>query len=220
MTPQNHRSSTEAQRGEKDFSVSLWLSVSLWCVLCSGCATAPMSASLPRTQAIPQLQGSYYQVGPGETLWRIAQSYGLRPQTLAAANRLPNAAALKVGQRLFIPLPPESRQFVWPVRGSARSAGATQGVEIAAPDGSLVRASRGGRVAVAAHELSGWGKAVLLDHLDGYLSVYAGLEQILVSPGTSLRQGTPLGSLGPRPLHFEIRYGAIPKHTLAMLPEE
>ena len=60
----------------------------------------------------------------------------------------------------------------------------------------------------------------MLDHLDGYLTVYAGLEQLLTAPGATLRQGIPLGSLGARALHFEIRYGAVPKDTLALLPGE
>ena len=86
--------------------------------------------------------------------------------------------------------------------------------------GSLVRASRSGRVAVATQQLSGWGKTVVMDHPDGHLTVYAGLDQILVSPGTELRQGTPLGTLGSRALHFEIRYRASARDALALLPKE
>jgi murein DD-endopeptidase MepM/ murein hydrolase activator NlpD len=190
-------------------------------LLLAGCETIP-EAEPPAVrqpfQAIPALQGSYHVVRRGETLWRIAHSYGLDVAAIAAANRLPNAATLRVGQKLFLPLPAETRQFLWPVRGNVSRT--SSGVEIATAQGSLVRASRGGRVAVAAHRLSGWGKTVVLDHLDGYLSVYAGLDQILVSPGAHLRQGVPLGNIGARPLHFEIRYGSAPKNTLAFLPQE
>ena len=186
-----------------------------------GCETIPDNtvAVRPPTQAIPTLQGSYHQVRRGETLWRIARSYGIDVQRLAAANRLPSSGHVSVGQKLFIPLPAETRQFLWPVRGTVGQSG-FGGVEIAAPEGSLIRASRSGRVAVAAYRLSGWGKTVVLDHLDGYLTVYAGLDQILVAPGADLRQGIPLGSLGQRALHFEIRYGTTPKNTLALLPNE
>ena len=166
------------------------------------------------------LQGSYHEVRPGETLWRIARSYGLDIQTLRSVNRLPHTTQLAVGQRLFLPLPPESRQFLWPVRGSLRPSNQPRGIDIVAPPGSLVRASRSGRVAVATQQLSGWGKTVIVDHSDGYLTIYAWLDQILVAPGVNLRQGTPVGSVGPRALHFEIRYGAIPKDTLALLPSE
>ena len=191
-------------------------------VLClvalSGCATAPPAEIMPPAQAIPSLHGSYHRVRRGETLWRIARSYGLDVETLAAANRLPSARQLTVGQRLFIPIPPETPRFLWPVRGSATVA--SQGVAIRAPSGSLVRASRSGRVAVATQRLSGVGKTVLIDHLDGYFTIYGGLEQLLVSPGSYVRQGIPVGSLGSNSLHFEVRYGVEPKSTLALLPKE
>ena len=187
-------------------------------LLVSGCASAPLEYLPPPRQPLPTLQGSYHRVQRGETLWRIARSYGLEVNQLAAANRLPPSSPLKIEQQLFIPLPTETSRFLWPVRGSIRSSGALHGVDIAAPSGNLVRASRSGRVAVATRQLSGWGKTVVLDHLDGYLTVYAGLDQLLVDPGAALRQGMPLGTVGSSAVHFEIRYGAKPKNALALLP--
>ena len=175
------------------------IAILLYCVLCSGCATAPTisPAEAPPPHSLPALQGSYHTVRRSETLWRIAHSYGLGVNALAAANHLTGAVPLKTGQQLFIPLPVESQRFLWPVRGSLRSP-SNDGIDIAATAGSLVRASRSGRVAIAAHQLSGLGKTVVVDHLDGYVSIYASLEQILVSPGASLRQGMPLGLVGSR----------------------
>ena len=194
----------------------------------AGCETIPEAdttpmgtrsyAPPPSVSAAPSLSGSYHTVRRGETLWRIARSYGLEVHQLAAANRLSDSGHLRVGQRLFIPLPSESRQFLWPVRG--RVARASEGLQIVASPGSLVRASRSGRVAVATHRLSGWGRTVILDHFDGYLTVYAGLAQILVAPGADVRQGLPVGSLGAEALHFEIRYGSTPRNAVALLPRE
>jgi len=165
------------------------------------------------------LQGSYHTVRPGETLWRIAHTYGLDVATLAAVNRLPSARQLKVGQRLFIPLPPESGRFLWPLRGSF-GASSSGGLDIRSTPGSFVRVSRSGRVAVATSRLAGWGKTVVVDHLDGYLTIYSGLDQILVAPGTQIRQGVPLGTTGPRALHFQVRQGVKPASALALLPAE
>lgn len=189
----------------------------------SGCATSSaVSPSVP-PQAIPQAHGSYYTVQPGETLWRIAHDFGLDVHALAATNRLPDVTQVKTGQRLFIPAPKASNHFLWPVRGRTSRHGSDgqsigQGVQIQAPEGSFVRASRTGRVAVATRRLQGWGKTVLLDHGDGYVSVYAGLEQLLVNPGLEVRQGNPVGRLGREPLYFEIRYGATPSDSLQLLP--
>jgi murein DD-endopeptidase MepM/ murein hydrolase activator NlpD len=140
----------------------------------------------------------------------------LTTHQLAAANGLSSTGQLRVGQRLFVPLPRETGRFLWPVRG--RVARAAQGLQIVASSGTPVRASRTGRVAVATRQLSGWGRTVILDHVDGYLTVYAGLAQILVAPGADVRQGLPVGIAGPGAVHFEIRYGTVAKNPLTLLP--
>ena len=190
-------------------------------IMTAGCASLPVEpvAVIPPTQALPTLEGSYYVVRRGETLWRIARAYGLDVNALTAVNHLPSAHHLSAGQRLFIPLPAESTKFLWPLRGSVKNAGGAW-VEITAPAGSLVRASRTGRVAVAARHLAGSGRTIVIDHLDGYVSIYAGLDQLLAAPDTVLRQGMLVGSVGASPLHFEIRYDAKPKNALALLPDD
>ena len=190
-------------------------------LLCAGCATDMDAVPAARTaqSALPQLQGSYHVVKRGETLWRIATAYGLEIPALAAANRLPSSRELKVGQKLFIPLPAETTRFLWPARGTVKSSGASHGIEIIAIPGSVVRASRSGRVTVATKHLSGWGKTVILDHFDGYLTIYSGMDQMLVGPGSMLRQGMPIGNLGSNALHFEIRFGDSPRNVLSLLPE-
>ncbi len=197
-----------------------WVRVALGGALLSatGCATTAVAPTVRRPEATQALQGSYHQVRPGETLWRIARFYGLGVDHLMAANRLASAQHLRVGQRLFIPLPQESNRFLWPLRGSLHTTGGWGVVEIGAPPGSLIRASRGGRVALAARQLAGFGKTVVIDHLDGYLTVYSRLAQLLVSPGTRLRQGTPIGLLGAQALHFEIRQGVGSRDAVALLP--
>ncbi|MBI3324117.1 MAG: peptidoglycan DD-metalloendopeptidase family protein [Candidatus Omnitrophica bacterium] len=197
------------------------------CLFASGCASVPPTPPPLATSVqppLPQVHGSYYQVQPGETLWRIAHDFGLDAHALARANRLSSPTQVKVGQRLFIPSTGDSSRFFWPARGhlsygsGGRNYTGRRGLEIRASAGSFVRASRTGRVAVATNRLHGWGKAVILDHGDGYLTVYAGLEQLLVSPGMDVEQGNPLGRLGQDPLYFEIRYGTRPSDPLRLLP--
>ena len=189
-------------------------------LLVAGCATAPMTRppalpSLP-PQAIPKLPGSYYRTERGDTLWGIAHAFGLQVETLAHANRLQSAHLIEIGQQLFIPLPEETNRFLWPARG--RYHPSHGGVDIQALQGSLVRASRGGRVAVATRRLSGWGATVVLDHGDGHLTVYAKLDQILTLPGQSIQQGVPIGRAGKGEVHFEIREGAFARDALTLLP--
>lgn len=193
-------------------------------VMLSGCASTTLEygstgyvPTLPPAQALPTLQGSTHTVKSGETLWRIARFYGLDVRTLASANRLPANGSVATGQRLFIPLPPESNRFLWPLRGHS-TLSHSGGIDVSAVPGTLVRASRTGRVAVAAARLSGWGNTVVLDHPDGTVTVYAGMGQLVVEPGVLLRQGMPVGTAGARPVHFEIRNGTKPANTPGLLP--
>lgn len=169
----------------------------------------------------PSSRGTVYRVQKGETLWRIAHDFGFTSEALARANRMSVKTPLRVGQKLFIPITPDTGRFAWPARGTIsriRKSTSGRSLEIQASEGSIVRASRTGRVAVAAQELAGFGRTILVEHPDGYVTVYAGLEQLLVVPGTSIAQGSPIGRLGRLPLYFEIRYGARATDPLKLLP--
>ena len=196
-------------------------------LLASGCASTSTS-SIPLLpiggvqQAVPQQDGFYYQVKPKETLWTIANRYGLDAKQLSTINRIPDPGQLSVGQRLFIPNRQEIDGFLWPLRGRAsrakRLGGSTDyGLSITAASGSFARATRSGRISVAASDVAGWGKTIVIDHGDGYLSVYSQLDQLLVSPGSQIRQGTPVGLVGSDPLYFEIRYGTQPRDPMQLL---
>ena len=78
--------------------------------------------------------------------------------------------------------------------------------------GKPVYATRGGRVISAVTSNSGYGIYVLIDHGDGYSSLYAHMSARYVSAGDSVSKGQMIGrvgstgnSTGPH-LHFEIRY--------------
>jgi murein DD-endopeptidase MepM/ murein hydrolase activator NlpD len=84
------------------------------------------------------------------------------------------------------------------------------GVDLAAPQGTVVLASRAGRVLLV-ESISGYGTTVLLDHGEGWQTLYAHLQDAIVVSGAWLEQGQPLGTVGmtgsatgPH-LHFELR---------------
>ena len=47
--------------------------------------------------------GVYHTVGQGETLWRIARTYGVELQEVAELNNIQNSRQIRDGQRIFIP---------------------------------------------------------------------------------------------------------------------
>lgn len=107
----------------------------------------------------------------------------------------------------------------WPLRGhiierfasNTGSGQVSQGVLIAAKGGSEVRAVSHGRV-VFADWLRGYGLLMIVDHGDGYLSLYGYNETLLKDVGDWVDAGTVVatsGDSGGRPtpgLYFELRY--------------
>jgi murein DD-endopeptidase MepM/ murein hydrolase activator NlpD len=87
------------------------------------------------------------------------------------------------------------------------------GVDLAAPDGTRIRAAGAG-IVTAAGPADGYGNAVLIDHGNGYLTHYGHLSVITVPVGGHVRAGEQIGnegstghSTGPH-LHFEVHEGA------------
>ncbi len=98
-----------------------------------------------------------------------------------------------------------------------------EGIDIAAPQGTPVLASRGGTVEKEGKDAL-CGNFVLLHHESGYETKYCHLKKIFVSLHQRVRSGMILGevgstgrSTGPH-LHFEIRERGKPKDPLLMLP--
>jgi len=85
------------------------------------------------------------------------------------------------------------------------------GIDIEAPEGTPIRAVAMGTVAYRGW-LKGYGNLLVLDHGDGYYTLYAHASQILVDEGDQVKGGELVGRVGetgsvegPR-LHFEVRY--------------
>jgi murein DD-endopeptidase MepM/ murein hydrolase activator NlpD len=113
--------------------------------------------------------------------------------------------------------------FRWPVRGriiagfGPRPNGTeNDGINLAVPEGTPIKAADGGVVAYAGNELKGYGNLVLIRHADGYVSAYANASQLLVKRGETVKRGQVIaragqtGNVTSPQLHFEIRKGSTP----------
>lgn len=100
-----------------------------------------------------------------------------------------------------------------PVGGSAQLREAEReggrGVELVAAPGVHVRAVAPGRVAYAASHPA-YGVLVIVDHGEGYYSVYGGLGALAVSVGASVGSESALGTTGASPIFFQVRRGTRP----------
>jgi septal ring factor EnvC (AmiA/AmiB activator) len=84
------------------------------------------------------------------------------------------------------------------------------GLEFQAPVGTAVRAVAAGRVAFS-DRYGSYGRLVILDHGDGFYTVYGGLGSVEVRVGDDLSRQARIGSIGtdfsPSALFFEVRKG-------------
>jgi len=108
-----------------------------------------------------------------------------------------------------------SGTFVWPtvkhqIDGFDYTPPVHYGIDLAAAEGAPIVASDGGMVIYAGWNDWGYGNLVVLDHGNGYQTLYAHLDTVQVDCGQTVRQGEQLGlagktghALGPH-LHFEV----------------
>jgi murein DD-endopeptidase MepM/ murein hydrolase activator NlpD len=189
---------------------------------------------------IPNQDGIYL---PAEAdLDKMASSRGVPLEAVLAVNRL-QAGEVERGQPLFFPGVQHhgiersvviGTAFLRPVLGWTSSAYGYRkdpfteqlqfhrGLDIAAPEGSPVRAALDGKV-TAVREDPVLGLYIVVRHQIGYSTVYGHLQQSLVEPGAAVARGQRIGlvgtsgkATGPH-LHFEVRKAGRPVNTTGLL---
>lgn len=173
------------------------------------------------------------RVAKGDTLWGIARAYGVTVDSIRKANSLTGDVIIP-GQLLIIPVAQIPREtwavasafkgspLEWPVLGRITSgfgwrihpiSGVRhfhEGLDIAAPIGTPVRAVASGKVTFVGY-VSGYGRMVTIDHGNGLVTRYAHLSRASVSRGQSVVAGQVIGCVGDSGyatgphVHFEVR---------------
>jgi murein DD-endopeptidase MepM/ murein hydrolase activator NlpD len=196
------------------------------------------------------VDGVYHQVGGGDTVEKIAAAYKVEPAAIInyPINGLEaNNSQITAGQWLIVPggtkpyvprtvvaysgpIPEDASKgsgvFGWPTAGQI-----TQGywdrhraLDIGAWNGAPVVAADSGYVVAAGWDDSGYGRIVVIDHGNGFQSLYAHMQVYYVEVGDSVAQGETIGevgttgnSSGPH-LHFEIHNGGAQRNPFGFLP--
>jgi murein DD-endopeptidase MepM/ murein hydrolase activator NlpD len=159
-------------------------------------------------------------VEPAKEKARLAQAT-TTPEAAAAVTETPVKTAEATGA-----LP----TFRWPVRGrvvtgyGAKTNGkSNDGINVAVPEGTPVKAAEDGVVAYSGNELKGYGNLILVRHSNGYVTAYAHASELLVKRGETIKRGQIIaksgqsGEVGSPQLHFEIRKGSSPVDPLQFL---
>jgi len=183
---------------------------------------APLPAPAAPTPAIPQAAAFAPQTPPIASAEPVGQQLAaVAPQTGAAAALAPAA-----------PKAAASSGFRWPVRGRVISGFGKKpdgerndGINLAVPEGTAVKAAEDGTVIYAGNELKSYGNLVLIRHDDGWVSAYAHNSTLQVKRGDEVRRGQVIalsgmsGGVTTPQLHFELRKDATPVNPLQHLTE-
>jgi len=181
-------------------------------------AAAPAAAAPAQAAAAPSPAKTLASAGAAPQSVHLAQATTKVEETAAES---PPKAAEATGA-----LP----TFRWPVRGKVITAygvstngKANDGINVAVPEGTPVKAAEDGVVTYSGNELKGYGNLVLIKHANGYVTAYAHASELLVKRGDTIRRGQVIaksgqtGEVGSPQLHFEIRKGTAPVDPLQFL---
>ncbi len=192
-------------------------------------------------------KASYHTVKSGESLWSISKKYNVTLKELIKRNNLSDPNLIKAGTKVLIPKQKQNiakgstisynkssyvkkiKRFIWPTRYrritspfGVRWGKFHKGIDIAAPEGSVIRAARTGRVIISRY-IYGYGNAIYIDHGSGISTRYAHNSRLLVTEGDIVKQGQIIAysgntgrSTGPH-LHFEIRINHKAVNALSYL---
>ncbi len=163
---------------------------------------------------------------------QVAQAPIAKPATAASLKSSPSSTA-KIDQRaaetIAVAKEPAVEEpsgsaapgsFRWPVRGrviaefgSKPNGEKNEGINLAVPEGTSVKAADDGEVIYSGNELKGYGNLVLVRHHNGYVTAYAHASELLVNRGDKISRGQIIaragatGSVSQPQLHFELRKG-------------
>jgi len=145
---------------------------------------------------------------------KVERAASIAPAPASPAPEVTQTASLPAA-----PAPKASLGYRWPARGrviSGFGGNGNEGINIALPEGTPVKAAEDGTVAYAGSEVKGYGKLVLIRHDNGHVSAYAHNGDIGVKPGEKVKRGQTIarsgqtGNVTSPQLHFEIRKGSTP----------
>ncbi|MCL4459736.1 MAG: M23 family metallopeptidase [Chloroflexi bacterium] len=210
----------------------------------------PDHLAIGRELVIPPVAGMLHRVREGNTVVEIAQKYQVEPKVIIEANSLESPYILRLGQLLVIPggkLParpiPVARnkgelssaakpqralgRFIWPTHGSITTYFGERGhhgLDIANRSGTPIYAADNGRVIAVRKQSYDYGWHIVIDHGNGFTTLYAHLSGFNVDYGQWVERGAVIGwmgstgrSTGPH-LHFEITLGGTLRNPLTFLP--
>jgi murein DD-endopeptidase MepM/ murein hydrolase activator NlpD len=210
----------------------------------------PDLLQLGQQLTILPVDGVYHQVGGVDTLQGIAAAFKVEPEAIISypLNGLdPVNPTITPGQWLIVPggLKPYVPKFVsstalnapsgslggsgsfrWPATGNITQEywGGHRALDIGAWDGAPIYAADSGYVVGAQWDDTGYGRMVVIDHGNGFKTLYAHMSIFFVSAGDEVTKGQQIGEIGSTGnatgphLHFELMLNDAKRNPWGFLP--
>jgi len=193
-------------------------------------------------------KGVVHTIQPGQTLTDISITYSVPVEKIVEANGITDPSTIYAGERILIPGVTKTfwddvvelskgkhTRFIWPLQGEVVSGFGWRthpvlgtwhhhnGIDIDVPEGTIVHAAASGEVYFTGDQ-EGYGTTVIIEHPDGFYTIYGHLSVVYVHQGQFVEVGQQIAesgntgiSSGPH-LHFEVRNGEFPVDPIRYLP--
>lgn len=241
----------EVRQGETISQIATDFGVSENTILWENDLTAQSQIKAGQTLRILPISGVAHKVAGGDTIYSIAKKYRANSQAIIdfPFNDIGDDFQLATGQLLVIPdgAPPEkakpaptqylareniptpdlgSGQFAWPAAGELAQyfAWYHPAIDISNLGGGPIYAADAGTVTVAGWpDNYGYGNRVVIDHGNGFTTLYAHMSAIYVSVGQKVSKGDAIGAMGSTGrssgvhVHLEIRKDGTALNPLSLL---
>ena len=173
-------------------------------------------SAAPTQQAVPAMRVE------SRDLMAPSNAQATTHNTASVNSKAPFAAPLETASR-----------WQWPVQGKViesfgqqASGASSEGIVIAAAEGTPIRAAQGGEVAFVGEDAKNYGNIVILRHADGTMTSYSHASRIAVKKGDSVNAGSTIAYVGQSgnarvpQLHFAVREGKNSVDPMVKLPHQ
>jgi len=240
--PRDKVAEYQVQDGDTISTIAKKFGVSEETILWQNDLTKTSKIKVGQTLQILPVTGVSHKVVKGDTVYSIAKKYDSDAQAIAdfPFNTFVNDETfeLAIGQTIIVPdgvMPtssgtsPRIRQltpdagtvvasgtFIWPASGriTQNYVWYHPGLDIANKAAPNILAADSGRVIFSGWDGSGYGNKVIIDHGNGYRTLYAHMQKLYVVNGQTVSRGSAIGQMGSTGrstgthLHFEVYSGA------------
>lgn len=241
----------EVEEGETVSSIGEEFGVSEATILWENDLTATSQIKAGQKLKILPVSGVAYKVASGDTIYSVAKKYQANSQAIIdfPFNDVGDDFQLATGQVLIVPdgTPPEkpksvptqylarenipvgdlgSGQFIWPASGGLAQyfSWYHPAIDIDSLGGGPIYAADSGTVTVSGWpDNYGYGNRIVIDHGNGFTTLYAHLSAMYVSPGQAVSKGDVIGAMGSTGrstgvhVHLEIRQNGVALNPLSLL---